>query len=235
MSGFANPQVFGTGDGFQAAAAPSLGFVQMAGAAFFATYAAGTNATSLAHNTTQGNTLIAVVKTSSGQNVTGVSDSKGNTWTQDQEGQFAGGATVTQFRAHLDTALTTSDTVSFTTGATGANGMVELVEFSGIPSVSPVDANTNANVAGQTLNIGPTGATTVPAEIATTAVCRAGTTGSTVWGVPAGWTEVPSGLNASGGDLADFAYKILSTTQTLSATWTQNLGAATAGTIVSYK
>lgn len=231
MSGFANPPVFGSGGGFAPASAPAgPAFVQMAGATYVLSQTSPW-AIQPAHNTTQGNTLLLVVKTSASITVTGVTDSKGNTWTVD-ETPGSTNANITLVRAALTAALTTGDTISIALSATSGNVCAQLLEFSGL-AAAPLDQHTNANSLTLSVTVGPTGATTKASEIVVTAVARGGTAGATVWTPPSGYTEVPTGLGGAGDDLVDSAYKILTTTGTQTATWSATAGGANQPAVIA--
>ena len=72
--------------------------------------------------TTAGNTLIGVVKSSAGVTVTGVTDTQGNTWAIDSQTP-GGGPHLTIIRAYLRLALGASDSVtaSFSASINGLN------------------------------------------------------------------------------------------------------------------
>lgn len=104
------------------------GFVQQVGlAGNFNTISS--LAVPITNNTTQGNTIIGIVKTGSGAPVSSVTDTQGNTWTVDVQSALSG-PSATIIRCYLKTALTTANIV--TVNFTSNNGnCVILCEYTG--------------------------------------------------------------------------------------------------------
>ena len=172
-------------------------------------------------NTVAGNTLILLA--AAGQYsayVTGVSDSKGNTWTVDVVNATSG-RTADVCHAYLTTAILTSDTITVTVNATAPLGSLWLEEFSGLASGNSFDkSGTKTNSAGTSYTTSSTGVLSQADELAIGTAFIADT------GIP-GYTKDANFTDTPTQQLFRSAsqYRIVSATTaiTMSATWTNSV------------
>ena len=172
-------------------------------------------------NTVAGNTLILLA--AAGQYnayVTGVSDSKGNTWTVDVVNATSG-RTADVCHAYLTTAILTSDTITVTVNATTPLGSLWLEEFSGLASGNSFDKSGTKTVsAGTSYTTSSTGVLSQADELAigTAFIAETGIAG---YAKDANFTNTPTQqLYRSASQ-----YRIVSATTaiTMSATWTNSV------------
>src|SRR5579875_1857156 len=214
-------------------------FVQEAGAgAFNSGTAASTFTVSISSATTAGNTLVLLVKTSSGATLTSVSDTQGNSWAVDLAGAGSTGPNSAAAHAYLTTALGTTDSVTFTISAAENGVVAELAELSGVVQTSPLDVTAvDAPTAkAGTISIGPTGSAQA-GDIALTMAAEGGTAPANplVWTVPSGWTEVaPAGAGTA--NFMDGAVQVFASGGAVSATWSvSRTNQLMSGLIVTYR
>lgn len=201
---------------------------------------AGAFAFSPATNCTAGNTLALVIAhyVANTIGVTGVTDTKGNTWTIDQSVTVTGGQAVFICSTLQDVGtLTTSDTITVATTGSGT-GAYWLEEFSGQYSKDVSTSATGTSGAG---NTGTTAATADADEFAVVGLVakKSGGGATWVWTKDANYTNfttappVPTGSST----LSSAAhYRILSSTGTQICTDTVNQTSnAWGGAIVTYK
>lgn len=196
----------------------AIQFVQIAGTA---TATTASLSVPVSAQTTQGNTLIACIRAASGATVSNVTDSKGNMWSADVQASNTG-VSPNIWRCTLSSALGTTDTV--TVGFSKSQvGYAELIELS--PGGLILDQTANVDTTSgtsPTATTATTPTTTQPSELALS-VAASGNT-SKAFTPPSGWTEA-SGFS---GLALDVAYESLSSTQAVTATWSQqsatNLG-----------
>ena len=192
------------------------------------------------HNTTVGNGLIAGVRASSGDAISSVSDSRGNTWTVDDPGTGTGGnASVASCVVASGKQLVSGDTITATMVDSSANLDIVCIEVAGIDTTGNtlhVDKHHATHVGTSTTctdDLG--GAITAEADEfvftilgISTAISAASITATDASSGGA-WTN----LN-SPGDRAASAYQIQSTGSGHTAAWTFNSANATV-TTVTYK
>jgi hypothetical protein len=191
-----------------------MGFVQRIASTVVASHLVNQNIPlSAAKTTTVGNKVFLALRVDSGSAVTGISDSKGNTWTLDQSSVSATN------RAHLAHAQLTAaliglgDSVTVTLSPAGQIAAA-IFEYSGVvasgsPDVGVVAGSATAALTG---SAGPTATTAQPDEIALS-VAAVGTSQAS-FTVPDGFTE-----RATGQGQLDFAEKVLSATGAVTAAY----------------
>lgn len=204
----------------------AIAFVQKAGAASSASTLSSL-VVPVSSATTLGNTLFLGVRSAASIHISSVTDTQGNTWTVDAYSGAANNA-GNLVRCSNAKALSTSDSVTINFSGASSVPCATLVEFSGL-GASPPDQTATANGSGSTtLAVGPTGTTTQANELALTVIAG----GNATYTPPTGWTAVPSGQSTNTQDLA---YLILSSTQTVSGTWTCNISPSMGAVIATYE
>jgi hypothetical protein len=207
----------------------AIAFVQNLGA--YAPATTMTAAVTLASgvNTTGQNTVILRAHSTAGNNVTAVTDTKGNIWVNALF-STAADATIEIWYALMTRPLLAGDTITATWQSSVAGTGATADEFSGLATSGPVDVELEATTAsGTSVTVGPTAATTVANELIFSAA-GASTTGT--WTYPTGYTT----LATPGGTVAyQGAYKIVSSTGTQTATWVNGSAADIDGCIVTFK
>ena len=147
-----------------------------------------------------GNTIIVTAITNGTSPLTGVSDSKGNTYVVDKTANAAVNGSVTLAHSVLTAALVSGDTLTLTFA--GGDSRVSLAqEFSGI---SAFDKDASANATSTTVDTGNTAALTNTGELYIAGI-RTGA---------AALTDVTTGLTNAGDDFNSyyFRYKVLGAT-----------------------
>lgn len=171
--------------------------------------------------TTQGNTLILVIRNLSSGNVTSVADSKGNTYSVNVK-TTAGTTNIAIASARLATALTASDTVTVTSTT---NFNAQAYEFSGI---SVFDKSVSAT--GSAITSLASGSTATLSNANELVVTGVGNSTGETYTPPAGYTEeLPPTTTA-----IDMAFKNVTATTAVSATWSWNNSAAGAVAIATF-
>jgi hypothetical protein len=190
------------------------------------TAGATTLVVSPAANATAGSLIIAYVNASAARTVTGVSDTKGNTWTV---GPNPGGASVNGQRCSTQQnagTLTTGDSITFTFSGTGANKVGTSIEITGYDTTTPFDSGVTNTVVGTTStspSVTAAGASTVAHEAIIGLFAWAGAAQRTFTKGASytASTEFDEGSGAFQGIAIE--YKIVSATGTYTADGTLNL------------
>lgn len=120
--------------------------------------------------------------------VSGVTDSKGNTYTQQVTNNTSAGNRVALFTATCGSAMTTSDTITITYGTTsgGKSAIAQGIQAAASPAATAT--NSNFNTGGTQPGSGTTGALTLPQVVLA------------AFGTASGG-GAPSGFNFGGGDV----------------------------------
>lgn len=188
--------------------------------------------------TTVGNYLFAIISVSdpSGPSlVSGITDTKSNTWVVDQQSAAAHfyGSTVIA-HTKLTTALGTSDTVTPAFTAPGAQWAVQILEFTGSYfTATPFDKTAENTLANATsISTNTTGTLTQASELAIAGASHGGTLSPCTWTPPSGWIEVPIGLT---NNVQDVAYKQVAATTALNPNFTQTISENMGASIATYK
>jgi hypothetical protein len=139
----------------------TIAYVQEAASYTGSTNTASAITLTVGATTTAGNRLILAFR-GFGVTISSITDSRGNTWAVDGTGGTSS-ETVTLASAYLTTALSTSDTISYTPSATSISDAV-VGEYSGIAQTSYIDTSNAASsgsgsVTSETVSITPTVAT----------------------------------------------------------------------------
>lgn len=188
------------------------------------TAASTTAVITLSVSTTAGNTLILAGRGGSGYIITGITDSKGNVWSQAAGAGANNGATVSLWYAHLSAALVAGDTITATWGGSQSGLDAVASEFQGTLTPQSPDNSGNATAASGS---GPlaTELSAVTSQAVATLISAIG------WGTTSGvthpasfsdpqsagtWTEESS----SGTDNVAFMYQIGSAAGLFELDWT---------------
>lgn len=193
---------------------------------------AGSSSTSSAFgsNTTTGNTILVTISTwndAQANIVSSVTDSKGNTYTQDQASVKQTGTHTREYlyrSSNITGGASHTITVNYT-GASNNYAAWAAIEVSGQTNSTPLDqaTNTSSNSAVTDAAIGPTGTTTQNDEIVV-AGCGVDAPNSNIaiGTATTGYTAILTEQDALSYIGAQWAYKIISTTGTQSATWSHS-------------
>lgn len=182
-----------------------------------------------------GNMLVVPVLTGAATIATpsGVTDSKGNTYTVDNT--LVGALAISVARSILATPLVAGDTITVTWAASTTLLIVDSAEFSGV-SATPLDATASLSGGATTSLDGGTTATLAQAkEVAFGAFSVQGATGGSTPG--AGWTELNDLTVGSGGSQRALVweYQIVNSTAAVDATATIVTAHSHVGTTTTYK
>lgn len=182
----------------------------------------GTSPLTVNVTTTAGNLIVVAFRDTSGNTITAVSDSKGNTYTL---GVNSGGTgAVAQFAwARIVTPLVSTDTISYTSSTGGHLAGAWGFEFSGALSA---DQNGLNLVTTSTAVTATTPATTQPVELAVT--CIAASLSASAAAI-SGWNLIAAD---SGVPNLRVAWKALSTTGVQTAAWTSLASSSTIGCVI---
>jgi hypothetical protein len=175
---------------------------------------------------------LVVARVAANAAVTGVTDTKGNTWTVDSAS--IGGVIASICSTGQDVGkLTVADTISFAaTGATRVNAIVD--EFTGLDvSVSRVDQVAHGGATLTARSGGTTAATTVANELVVGCFGVPGTEASFTPG--GGWSAFTTGLVSASVATVEGEYQIVSATGTQNPTGTGATSATTGGATATYK
>ena len=176
---------------------------------------------------TAGSHVILAITHSSGANVTGASDPRGNTWTIDQSSVFTGTTGLAVFSAPIITSLQQNDLITITFSAAITQKAVVGEVFRGILQATYVDRTASNTGVGYTVNTGLTAQTQFSKELIFGAVAAPGSAtpaGYDIDFIPDGdFTELGE-ANSSPGNLSNRsvtgAFKIVNTQGTYNVTGT---------------
>lgn len=172
-------------------------------------------------------TIIVVISGSTGNTVSSVTDSAGNTYVADKT-QTGTNQNAFVYRATVTTQLPSGGTITISKGAALATG-ASAIAVSGCATVSPLDATGSAN-----------GNSTTPSASASTTNANDIVIGMTAYQTftltqPGGaWNALTGNTSQSSGKV-DWAYQIVSVTGTYTYNPTLDLAAGWADIVVSYK
>lgn len=203
--------------------------------------AATTQVVTVNADTVQGNRLVVGASgRNSGATLSSVTDSRGNTWTVDQQRQDAGSNnTLAQASCNLATALLNGDTVTLHWSASiGPSNLAELHEFSGI-AASAVD-KTTTSFQSSTVTAYSCGPTATLSQATELGVCTFGAALPTTFAGSGSWNTLGSLMKTSGATSGDrglgMVYQIVASTTALTATATVSPGqSAIQGALATYK
>jgi hypothetical protein len=181
---------------------------------------------------TAGHTLVASIALAAGgsKSVSAVTDSAGGTWTKGPVGFLAGANTRIEvwYRTNVSSGISS---VTATLSASGAASM-NVSEWSGVASASPVDQQAFRGNASSTTAATPSITTTNASAVVIGAVNYPGTAGSTLTtGDFTGLSNFSSGTSTNG----RAAYRVVSSTGSYSVSWTLTAAAASGAAILALK
>lgn len=175
-----------------------------------------------------GNTLVLGLRVPSSRSVTAVTDSRGNTWTQDAVSGTSN-VNVVVYRCTPAIPLQAGDTVTATTSG-AANLGYQLLEFAGLVA-SPVDQTaTTASLSAVSLTAGPMPTTASAREVLVSFV-GTGVAQSQIT-APTGWTAVPNGTDPP---FVQAAYLDVTATGAYQAAWSWSSATTGAVAVIAYK
>lgn len=190
----------------------------------------GTFAPGFSGTTAAGNRLVLAVYMASGATITGIADSRGNTWVVDRQGASTA-ANSALASAAITTPLVTGDTITVTLSASASSrqGVIEVTGITG------ADQSANMHATGTSVTV----ATTAPSRPGDFVVSAAAAG-------PAGTITVTAADPDSGGTWADMVWpyataqldiatQAATAASLFSATWGNTASGAFDATIVSYK
>ena len=190
------------------------------------TVAAATSIT-VTRTTTAGNCLVAVISvaTGSSQPITGVTDTAGNTWSFVAAGFQSGSNTRCEIWVCPNAASVTSVTAS---KATAQNIGMNVSEWSGVKTASPVDVSATLGNASSTTALGASVTTTDAGDVVISGISwGTSPTASLTAGGFTAMTTVTSNQRLSP------AYRIPAATGTYQPTWTMSAAAVTGSATVA--
>jgi len=164
------------------------------------------------------------------QYVTGVTDSKGNTWTVDHVYRpDVTGAGLNVISSRIAVAVTSGDTITITFALSGnLNRTVWIQEVTGL-AASPFDQSADNNGVGTAVSTGATGALAQTDEIV---FCLAGQTATQTWTKGAGFNDVTTPQIAS---VHALEYAIVADASPVTGTGTWGGSTTWTASVVTYK
>jgi hypothetical protein len=200
----------------------AIGIVQ---SATFTGNGAGPNAKAFGSNVTAGNLIVVATRGTSYTGAWTVSDNLGNTYTEIGTGQAtpAGNGCRLFYAKNI-----TGGACTVSIGAAGQNYRGEMIEISGLDTVSPLDVTTKASGTSTTPSSGATGTRSQASEIL---IGMVGTDGGNTFTAGTNFT-----LRQANTDIAlQIEYQIVSAAGTDAATMTLGSSAGWSATIASFK
>ena len=185
-----------------------------------------------------GNTVIVTVAMTSNTGTVTVTDTSGNTYTQDASEPNSGNVRTLIFSAPVTTALSTISTVTVTFGTSPSSKAMSICYFSGLATASYKDQSSVATGSSLTPNSGTTAATSQPNELIIGAFGANFSNNSFTAGTASGYTALAAASVSTFGLNLDPEYQVVSSTGTYAANGTYSAGFGTpswSAAIVTYK